>query len=206
VPVQDGPLAVRPFRRSAVLVGLFEEAGEARVLLTRRSAGLRSHRGEVSFPGGGIDPDEDPVSAARREADEEVALDPATVRPAGWLRPVLTFVSNSLVIPVVGVVDPAPTDLVPSPVEVDRVFDASLADLAADGCYHEEWWSLADRPVPTPYLDGAAGAPPAGLRPTDGAYPIRFFDVAGETVWGATGRMLYELLCVALGLDPGTVT
>ncbi len=188
VEVPDGAPPVDAFRQSAVLVALFEEAGEARVLLTRRSSRLRSHRGEVSFPGGGTEPGEGPVAAALREAHEEVGLDPAAVRPVGWLRPVLTFVSNALVVPVVGVLDRPPSDLVPSPTEVDRIFDTALADLTADRTYHEEWWSFPGRPG-----RGADG---------HGAYPIRFFQVAGETVWGATGRMLYELLCVALGADP----
>ena len=59
VEVFDGPPPEQAVRRAAVLVALFEEAGEARVVLTRRSSTLRSHRGEVSFPGGGVDPGED---------------------------------------------------------------------------------------------------------------------------------------------------
>jgi len=187
VDVFDGPLADGSLRRSAVLVGLFDEDGEARVLLTRRSTRLRSHRGEISFPGGRMEPGEDPVTAAFREAFEEVGLDPATARPVGWLHPVLTFVSNSVVTPVVAVLDPPPSALVPNPDEVDRAFDVPLAHLLADGVYQEEYWTVPGR---------------RGRLSADGSYPIRFFGVAGETVWGATGRMLYQLLCVALGLDP----
>ena len=69
--------------RAAVLIALFEEDGEARVVLTRRSSSMRSHRGEVSFPGGRIEVDETPVQAALREADEEVGIDPAHRRGAG---------------------------------------------------------------------------------------------------------------------------
>src|SRR5690242_16816243 len=61
---------------AAVLVALFEDADEAHVVLTRRSSNLRAHTGEVSFPGGRLDPGEEPVSAALREATEEVGLDP----------------------------------------------------------------------------------------------------------------------------------
>ena len=64
---------------AGVLVVLFEEAGEARLILTRRSTSMRTHRGEVSFPGGRIDPGEDAMAAALREAYEEIALDPAPV-------------------------------------------------------------------------------------------------------------------------------
>jgi 8-oxo-dGTP pyrophosphatase MutT (NUDIX family) len=167
---------------SAVLVALFEEAGETRVVLTRRASTLRSHRGEVSFPGGRADSGEAPEVAALREAAEEVALDPAAVRPVGWLRPVQTFGTGSVIVPVVGALDRRP-HLVPSPAEVARVFDVALADLAGDGVFHEERWSIPGRPVP-----GSA----------DGAFPVWFFDVAGETVWGATARVLVDLVSVVL--------
>src|SRR5580698_1041052 len=62
-------------RASAVLVALFEQAGEARAIFTRRAPQLRAHAGEVSFPGGRVDADEAVLGAALREAREEVALD-----------------------------------------------------------------------------------------------------------------------------------
>ena len=61
---------------AGVLAALFEEEGEARLILTRRSSGLRTHKGEVSFPGGRLNEGEDPAAAALREAHEEIALDP----------------------------------------------------------------------------------------------------------------------------------
>src|SRR5581483_10482668 len=63
-------------RPAAVLVALFEEAGQARLIFTRRAAHLRSHRGEVSFPGGRLDEEEAPIAGALREAAEEIGLDP----------------------------------------------------------------------------------------------------------------------------------
>ncbi len=184
VEVFDTAAAPTGIVSSAVLVALFPDGGQARVVLTRRSRALRSHRGEVSFPGGRIDPGEDAPAAARREALEEVALDPSAVDVVGWLHPVLTFSSGSLIQPVVASLPGRPS-LVASPHEVERVFDVSLAELAADGVFSEERWSVAGRPVP-----GSE----------DGSYPVWFFAVAGEIVWGATARMLYELLAVALGV------
>lgn len=172
--------------RAAVLVALFEQDGEVHTVLTRRSAALRTHRGEVSFPGGRLDPGEDAVAAARREAAEEVGLEWSSVRVLGWLRPVVTFSSGSLAVPVVAAL-PGPPRLVPNPAEVARVFDVSLAALAADGVFHEERWTVPGRPAP--------GS-------TDGSFPVWFFSVAGETVWGATARMLYDLLCLVLGVTP----
>lgn len=160
--------------RSAVLVALFEEDGEARVVLTRRAASLRTHRGQVSFPGGRIDPGEDAVSAALREAREEVGLDPGLVRPVGCLRPASAFSTGVPITPVVGVLARRPL-LVPSPAEVDRVFDVSLADLAS-AC-RQEWWTEPGRP----------------------RFAMYVFSVDGETVWGATARMLVDLLGTILG-------
>ena len=124
---------------AAVLVALFEEDGEARVVLTRRSAELRTHRGQVSFPGGRMDDGEDAWAAALREAREEIGLDPAAVRVVGWLHPLFTLNATSFVLPVVGVLGGRPS-VVPNPDEVARVFDVGLAELVDDGVYHEETW------------------------------------------------------------------
>lgn len=167
---------------SAVLVALFEERGETRVVLTRRSSALRSHTGQVSFPGGRLDPGEGPADAALREAAEEVGLEPAEATVVGRLHSVSTFSSGSFVTPVVATLGRRPV-LVANPSEVARVFDAALADLVADGVFHEERWTTARR-------DGG----PVSTR------PLWFFDVEGETVWGATARILFELLSVVLGV------
>jgi 8-oxo-dGTP pyrophosphatase MutT (NUDIX family) len=158
-------------RAAAVLCALFEEDGEARVILTRRSSRLRSHTGEVSFPGGRLDPGESAVAAALREASEEIGLDPAEVEILGQLSPLSTFSSQAVITPFVGVLEHRP-DLHPNPAEVERAFDVSLAELVSDGVYHEELWELAA----------------VGWR------QMNFFELAEETVWGATARMLRELL------------
>ncbi len=168
---------------SAVLVAVFEEHGETRVVLTRRSTALREHSGQISFPGGRMEPGEDVWAAAGREAAEEVGMDPDALAPMGWLHPVTTYSSRSLILPVVGLLAARPR-LEANPHEVARVFDVSLAELAAEGAFTEERWRI-------PALEG---------RGRDGDYPVYFYDVAGENVWGATARMLTELLVVALGL------
>ncbi len=167
---------------AAVLAVLFEEEGEARLIFTRRSTKLRSHRGEVSFPGGRIDPGEDPPTAALREAYEEIALDPAHVTPEGWIHPVVTVVTGSLIMPIVAST-PSRPHVVASPAEVERVFDVSLRDLADLENFHEERWRFADRAIP-----GEGGD----------ALTVWFFEVEGEMIWGATARMIHELLNVVL--------
>ncbi|HEY4928890.1 MAG TPA: CoA pyrophosphatase [Acidimicrobiales bacterium] len=170
---------------AAVLVALFEEAGECRVLLTVRSSRLRSHQGEVAFPGGKLDPDEGIEEGAVREAEEEVGLDPATVTVAGHLTAMPTVSSNTLMTPVVAVLPGRPVTA-PAPDEVARVFDVALVDLLAEGVWAEELWAVPGRPG----IGGESG----------GEFPVWFFSVAGETVWGATARVLTELLCLVLGV------
>lgn len=166
---------------SAVLAALWEEDGEARVLLTRRTAWLRSHSGQVAFPGGRVEPGESLAEAALREAQEEVGLDPTAVELIGRLSRMHTISSGAGIHPFVGLLPGRPS-LEANPDEVDRVFDAPLGELMAEGVFHEEIWGVADT-----------------------ERSIYFFDVAGETVWGATARMLYELLLLLIGRRPPPV-
>jgi 8-oxo-dGTP pyrophosphatase MutT (NUDIX family) len=167
---------------SGVLAALFEEHGEARVILTRRSTGLRTHKGEISFPGGRVNEGEDATAAARREAHEEVDLDPALVTMVGWLHPVTTMASPALIMPVIATL-PGRPHLVASPGEVERVFDVALAELADPDIFHEERWRIPGRVI--------SGSP-------DNSFPVRFFEVAGEMIWGATARMISELVTIVV--------
>jgi 8-oxo-dGTP pyrophosphatase MutT (NUDIX family) len=179
----NGTAAPEPRQVNAgVLAALFEEEGEARLILTRRSSGLRTHKGEVSFPGGRLNEGEDPASAAVREAYEEIALDPALVTTVGWIHPVMTMVSASLIMPVLATVRARP-HLVPSPLEVERVFDVSLSELADPGIFHEERWSMPGLTIPGT---------------DDNSFAVWFFEISGEMIWGATARMIHELLSVVL--------
>jgi 8-oxo-dGTP pyrophosphatase MutT (NUDIX family) len=172
-------------RRSAVLVALFEEDGETHLVLTRRSFSLREHRGEIALPGGRRDADETPIDTALREAREEVGITEESVRTVGWLSPIVTLALASAIWPVVGFLESRP-NFVTDPSEVDRVFTASLADLLADGAFLEERWR---RELARPGADA------------DGYFPIYFYRVPGDLIWGATARVLTELLCVVTGVD-----
>ena len=163
-------------RPSAVLAVLADGPHGAEVLLTRRSWDLSSHRGEVSFPGGRLDPGESFVDAALREAHEEVGLHPDQVTVIGGLHPIGTWVSRSWIVPVVATVA-EPLPLVGRTGEVDRVLWVPLSDLTQPGTFREEWWHTAV-----------------------GERPIFFFELDDETVWGATARMLHQLLRVAHGV------
>ena len=107
-PAPRSPLESTMGRASAVLAALYDEDGEAHVVLTRRAWHLRSHRGEVSFPGGGRDPGEDLADTARREAWEEVQLDPSSIEMVGELDHLSTFTSRSWIVPFVAVLPGRP--------------------------------------------------------------------------------------------------
>jgi 8-oxo-dGTP pyrophosphatase MutT (NUDIX family) len=162
-------------RASAVLAPLYEHDGEAHVVLTRRSSALRVHSGEVSFPGGGQDAGEPLADTARREACEEIGLDPASVTMIGELDHLSTITSNSFIVPFVGVL-PGRPHLTPSPAEVDAVLHVPLAELLDPAIFREERWDVFGT-----------------MR------PIWFFDLVGDTVWGATAAMLRQLLGFATG-------
>jgi 8-oxo-dGTP pyrophosphatase MutT (NUDIX family) len=172
-------------RKSAVLAALFEESGETHVVLTRRSQALRNHRGEISFPGGASEPDETPIQTALRETFEEVGIEPHQVNPVAWLSPIVTFASGSAIWPIVGVLAQPPHFTI-NPAEVDRAFSVSLAELLADGSFLQERWR---RSKPRPGAD------------EEGYFPIYFYRVPGDLIWGATARMLTELLCLATGVE-----
>jgi len=190
-PGDPGALAVADIegqpiaRRSAVLVALFEEAGETHLVLTRRSFSMREHAGEIALPGGRSDAGETPTETALREALEEVGIDESTVRVVGWLSPIVTLALGSAIWPVIGFLNERPT-MVTDAAEVERAFTVPLADLLADGAFLEERWR---RELARPGSDA------------DNYFPIYFFRVPGDLIWGATARVLTELLCVVTGVE-----
>ncbi|MGY6502786.1 MAG: NUDIX hydrolase [Acidimicrobiales bacterium] len=178
-PPQHLTSVVDPERASAVLALLADDDGGPHVLLTRRSWDLRSHRGEVSFPGGRHEPeDPDLTATALRETEEEVGIDPSSVEIIGRLDELATVSSRSVIVPFVGVVTGRPA-LRLDPREVAAARYVSLVELLSDGVYHEEIWRR----------DGIER-------------PLWFFELHGDTVWGATASMLRQLLCLVTGTVP----
>ncbi len=178
--VIDGPVPVASPRQSAVLAPLYVGDQGPTVVLTRRAAHLRNHHGEVSFPGGRQeDEDADLVATALREAHEEIRLEPSTVEVVGRLDQLSTFTSRSLIHPFVGILPGAPEALVADPGEVEHILHVPLAELLDPEAFHEEVWRF----------------------PGGHDRPLTFFEIEGDTIWGATARMLRQLLNVALGLD-----
>src|SRR5262245_3527795 len=159
---------------SAVLVLLTDVGDGPEVLLTRRSWELRNHRGEISFPGGPMDPGETALDIALREANEEVGLDPSLVTVEGELDHLNTSVSRSCIVPKVATVGER-LNLHAQTFEVERVLWVPLTEFTREGVYRTEHW---------------------GEVPLDRM--LHFFELEDETVWGATARILADLLARAI--------
>ncbi len=168
-------------RLSAVLIPLYVERDETTVILTRRASHLRTHSREVSFPGGGREPgDADLWATARREAQEEIGLDPATAVRIGELDPFFTVGSDFLVYSYVAELPAGRLEgLRPDPAEVEKILHVPLSELLAPETYRQELW------------------------PRDGTMrPISFFEIPGDTIWGATAAILRQLLVLATAATP----
>jgi 8-oxo-dGTP pyrophosphatase MutT (NUDIX family) len=154
---------------AAVLVPLYGWPQRPGIVFTERRSDLRRHAGEISFPGGRQDhDDEDLRRTALREAQEEVGLDPADVDLVGALPPIGTFVTSYKVHPFVGLI-PEGLRLRPNPAEVETVLEFELEALR--GAYAMRRLVRRGVPIRTPT-----------------------FEIERHLIWGATARILSELL------------
>ncbi len=157
-------------RAAAALALLYQdEHGTLRLPLTLRTATLPHHAGQISLPGGAIDPGETIEEAALREAHEEVGIDPSRVRLIGRLTPVHVLVSNFGLNPVLAVTDARPDFSAHAP-EVERILEINVEHLGDASCLQ------------------------VGVRMRDGKtvnYP--YFNLEEAQVWGATAMVLAEV-------------
>jgi 8-oxo-dGTP pyrophosphatase MutT (NUDIX family) len=153
---------------AAVLIPLYLSNGDLHAVFTKRNADLRRHAGEISFPGGRRDEDERLRDTALREAEEEIGLATDEVEVVGTLPPTGTIVTNYVIYPFVGLIEPGGV-FRPNPIEVDTVVELSLPALAAGF----ERKRLIRRGVPIK---------------TD------TYTVEGSFIWGATARIVGTLL------------
>ncbi len=164
-------------RPAAALLLLYPRDGEVTVVLTLRAGHLPQHGGQVSLPGGMVEPGETLIEAALREAQEEVGIDPATVTVKGTLTPVHIPVSGFTLHPIVGTSTVRP-NLKAEAQEVARVLEIALGDVIDPSRHHRTH------------------------RMRDGAeIEVPYFDLDGETVWGATAMVLSEFAAL-LGHTP----
>ena len=168
-------MTVHGRQESAVLVPLYYgDDGRLSAVFTKRRDDLRRHPGEISFPGGRRDDGEELVTTALREAEEEIGLGRDHVRLAGALPPTPTFVTNYAIYPFVGVIEPGHLWEV-QPEEVDQVLELALGDVR-DGYARKR---LVRRGI---------------------AFRTDTYTVDEHMIWGATGRIVHDLLARVEGL------
>lgn len=146
------------------------------ILLTVRAAGLRKHTGQVSLPGGAVDPGESFEAAALREASEEVGCGPSAVRVLGRLTSLQILVSGFLLHPIVGIVDERP-DFRRAEWEVARILEVPIKHLQNEAIVkrQKQTRKFADATIEV---------------------DVPYFEIEGEKVWGATAMVLAEFLAL----------
>ena len=166
--LQSVPPVSQPDRAvAAVLVPLYIDVDESvRVIMTKRPDNMRTHPGDVVFPGGRMEPGESAVAAAIREACEEVGLPEDSVAVIGGLTPITTRDPDNLIVPVVAKVV-RPDVLVPQPEEVEIILEPTIDELLDETRWNVSEWFGRN---------------------------LWFFDFPEATLWGATAFMVRELL------------
>ncbi len=176
-PAQE--ISLHGTRDAAVLIPIVA-VPEPTLIFTVRTDHLPSHKGQISFPGGSIDPeDATPEAAALREAQEEIGLDPRAVRVLGRFDDFPTYVTGYVVSPVVGWIEETP-ELIPNPEEVAEVLLVPIAHL----------------------VDEIRRDP--GFVEGDRTYPTEAWVWNGHIIWGVTARVVRVFLehLAAAGLGP----
>ena len=164
VPTEDA-------RRAAVLVPILQSSAGARVVYTLRTDGLRAHAGQVSFPGGSMDPeDASLLETALREAEEEVDLRRDLIEVVGEMEDMYVPPSRFLVKPFVALLSPE-AEMVLAPDEVEAIFSVPLKELMSPDSLRTEVWEREGRRIEVP-----------------------LFAVGGHEIWGATAAMTANLL------------
>ncbi len=156
--------------RAAVLIPIVDR-GEAYLAFAKRTERVGTHKGQIGFPGGVVDPgDPSVLDAALRECEEEIGLPRAAVEPLGALDDTETVATSFVITPFVGLVA-RPVLWQPDGEEIEKVIEVPYRALVDAGNLRVETW----------IRDGLARE-------------MYFFDYQGETVWGATARILKDYL------------
>uniref|UniRef100_A0A1I7ZF76 Nudix hydrolase domain-containing protein n=1 Tax=Steinernema glaseri TaxID=37863 RepID=A0A1I7ZF76_9BILA len=190
------PKHVRSSRRStqkkndsSVLIPLVEMESRTWIILTQRSFQLKSHRGEVCFPGGRIEDGEDIAQAAVREAFEETGMDPSSVDVWGTMNPVLNRYLTNSITPVVGVVDPAKlSTLAPHCAEVRSIFMVPVDEICAKSGYTNFMYKNLRYVLPV-YLSSEYR-----MIKTSDSCVSGYKEPPVQRIWGLSAAVLHQLL------------
>ncbi|MPZ24775.1 MAG: NUDIX domain-containing protein [Dehalococcoidia bacterium] len=166
-------------RRAAVLLPLYERDGSQHVVVTRRTDLVEHHKGQIAFPGGAVEAaDNDILTTALRETEEEIGVDRSHVEVLGSLDDIVT-ITNFHVTPVVGVITSSPYAFTLHEREVAEIIEIPIVHLLDER-------NLVEEP-----------------RERDGVQYINYiYRYEGHDVWGATGRILHQYLeLLQAGLD-----
>ena len=162
--------------KAGVMILLYPKSGAAHIVFIRRPDTVLHHKGQISFPGGGIEAGEDGIAAALRETREEIGVPESRIRLLGGLTPLYIPPSNYCIYPAVGAADETPT-FIPRPEEVAEILEIPLDHLRDPASSRRETWTIR----------GAAADVP-------------FYAFGPHKIWGATAMVLAEFLDV---LEPG---
>jgi 8-oxo-dGTP pyrophosphatase MutT (NUDIX family) len=163
--------------KAGVLVLFYPREGKLHLVFTRRTDNVDFHKGQISFPGGRLEAGEALEQAALREAQEELEVDPGSIRILGMLTPLYIPPSNYCIYPVVALAESRP-DFQPSQIEVAEVIEIPLAHLLNPQNIRREMWNIRSADVEVP-----------------------FYAFGEHKIWGATAMVLAELLEMIKGLS-----
>ena len=163
--------------KAGVLVLFYLREGKLHLVFTRRTDNVDFHKGQISFPGGRQETGEGLEQTALREAQEELKIDPDSVRILGMLTPLYIPPSNYCIYPVVGLAEGRP-DFQPAQLEVAEVLEIPLAHLLNPQNIRREMWNIRGADVEVP-----------------------FYAFGKHKIWGATAMVLAELLEMIKGLS-----
>jgi len=164
-------------RRAAVLLPIVHSGGEAALLLTKRTDTVERHKGQISLPGGVIEPDESPQAAAVRETSEEIGVRVEDITILGSLTEEETVVSGFVLAPFVGSI-PYPYPFRLSPGEVQAVLEVPIRVLLDPRNVRTETWDRGGDPR-----------------------LIYFYSIGSDLVWGATARVITQFLQVVFDVS-----
>jgi len=157
--------------RSAVTIPVYDKQGQYYILFTKRTQEVKDHKGQISFPGGVYqEEDETLVNTALREATEEIGLMPGDVEILGELDDFVTQASNYIISPYVGLI-PWPYQFKVNEEEIDEIIEIPISELLDMGRLRQETRIIDDEEVTS-----------------------FFYHYQGKVIWGATARILHQFL------------